>query len=123
MPHDYPTMLKELRLKVTPKRLAILDFLARAGTYVSPEEVQEWAKEKAAQDEEKKREVDKLIDSKLPRNELSDTSSRQYSNFVAMYDTASEADEVVEWIRSLDGVNSVKMGIVREIIVVHWPRV
>jgi Fe2+ or Zn2+ uptake regulation protein len=36
---DYPRMLKKLRLKVTPKRLAILDFLARSGTYVSPEEV------------------------------------------------------------------------------------
>jgi Fe2+ or Zn2+ uptake regulation protein len=41
MPHDYPNMLKELRLKVTPKRLAILDFLARTGTYVSPEEVRQ----------------------------------------------------------------------------------
>jgi len=39
MPNDYPQMLKRLRLKVTPKRLAILDFLARTGTYVSPEEV------------------------------------------------------------------------------------
>jgi Fe2+ or Zn2+ uptake regulation protein len=38
---DYPLMLKELRLKVTPKRLAILDFLARTGTYVSPEEVRQ----------------------------------------------------------------------------------
>lgn len=41
MSHDYPQMLKELRLKVTPKRLAILDFLARTGTYVSPEEVRQ----------------------------------------------------------------------------------
>lgn len=41
MSNDYPMMLKELRLKVTPKRLAILDFLARTGTYVSPEEVRQ----------------------------------------------------------------------------------
>jgi len=39
MLNDYPKLLKNLRLKVTPKRLAILDFLARTGTYVSPEEV------------------------------------------------------------------------------------
>ncbi len=32
-------MLRELRLKVTPKRLAILDYMAATGTYVSPEEV------------------------------------------------------------------------------------
>ena len=48
MPHDYPTMLKELRLKVTPKRLAILDFLARTGTYVSPEEVRQKLQEQFA---------------------------------------------------------------------------
>jgi Fe2+ or Zn2+ uptake regulation protein len=41
MPFDFPVMLKELRLKVTPKRLAILDFLAQAPTYVSPEEVRQ----------------------------------------------------------------------------------
>ena len=41
MLHDYPLMLKDLRLKVTPKRLAILDFLSRTGTYVSPEEVRQ----------------------------------------------------------------------------------
>ena len=36
---DFPLMLKELQLKVTPKRLAILGFMAQASTYVSPEEV------------------------------------------------------------------------------------
>ncbi len=41
MTHDFPTMLKELQLKVTPKRLAILDFLAAGSTYVSPEEVRQ----------------------------------------------------------------------------------
>jgi len=39
--HDFPMMLKELQLKVTPKRMAILDFLAGASTYVSPEEVRQ----------------------------------------------------------------------------------
>ena len=41
MLRDFPPMLKALRLKVTPKRLAILDFLARTGTFVSPEEVRQ----------------------------------------------------------------------------------
>jgi Fe2+ or Zn2+ uptake regulation protein len=41
MSHDFPMMLKELQLKVTPKRMAILDFLARASTYISPEEVRQ----------------------------------------------------------------------------------
>lgn len=48
MAHDYPQMLKELQLKVTPKRLAILDFLARTGTYVSPEEVRQKLQEQFA---------------------------------------------------------------------------
>lgn len=39
--HDFPTLLKELQLKVTPKRLAILDYLAQASTFVSPEEVRQ----------------------------------------------------------------------------------
>lgn len=39
MPHDFPSMLKELHLKVTPRRLATLAALATATTYVSPEEV------------------------------------------------------------------------------------
>ncbi len=38
---DFPLMLKELQLKVTPKRVAILDFMARTGSYVSPEEVRQ----------------------------------------------------------------------------------
>ena len=48
MLHDYPLMLKDLRLKVTPKRLAILDFLSRTGTYVSPEEVRQNLREQFA---------------------------------------------------------------------------
>jgi len=46
--HDFPLMLKELQLKVTPKRIAILDYLARSGTYVNPEEVRQKLKEQFA---------------------------------------------------------------------------
>ena len=48
MRHNYPLMLKELKLKVTPKRLAILDFLAGSGSYVSPEEVHQDLRERFA---------------------------------------------------------------------------
>lgn len=48
MAHDFPLMLKELQLKVTPKRIAILDYLARTGTYVNPEEVRQKLKEQFA---------------------------------------------------------------------------
>jgi len=70
-------------------------------------------------DEEKKREVDKLVVAELHRNEFSDTSSRQYSKFVGLLDNASEADDITRWIKSLDGVNSVKMGIMKELILVQ----
>jgi Fur family zinc uptake transcriptional regulator/Fur family ferric uptake transcriptional regulator len=46
MIHNYPMMLKELKLKVTPKRLAILDFLSSTGSYVSPEEVHQDLRER-----------------------------------------------------------------------------
>lgn len=40
MPSDFPQLLKSLQLKVTPQRLAILDIMRIAHTYLSPEEVQ-----------------------------------------------------------------------------------
>ncbi len=46
MDQDFPAKLKELQLKVTPKRIAILDILARTGSFVSPEEVRRKLQEK-----------------------------------------------------------------------------
>lgn len=40
MPVDFPQLLKSLQLKVTPQRLAILEIMRAAQTYLSPEEVQ-----------------------------------------------------------------------------------
>lgn len=48
MAYDFSLMLKELRLKVTPKRIAILDFLAGSGAYVNPEEVRQKLKKQFA---------------------------------------------------------------------------
>jgi Fe2+ or Zn2+ uptake regulation protein len=39
MMQDFPSLLKKLRLKVTPKRLAILEILRNESVYLSPEEV------------------------------------------------------------------------------------
>lgn len=43
---DFRTTIKKLNLKVTPKRVAILDFLAGREGYVSPEEVWREMKER-----------------------------------------------------------------------------
>lgn len=43
---DHSDILKELELKATPKRLAILDILSRAPTYLSPDEVWTTMKER-----------------------------------------------------------------------------
>ncbi|HTP65671.1 MAG TPA: Fur family transcriptional regulator [Geobacteraceae bacterium] len=45
---DFPAMLKELQLKVTPKRVAILEILARTGSFLSPEEVRRKLQEQFA---------------------------------------------------------------------------
>jgi Fe2+ or Zn2+ uptake regulation protein len=39
MVQDFPSVLKDLRMKVTPKRLAILEILRNESVYLSPEEV------------------------------------------------------------------------------------
>ncbi|MEW6570886.1 MAG: Fur family transcriptional regulator [Nitrospirota bacterium] len=41
MPDDFPFILKKLKLKVTPKRVAILDILMKETIYLSPEEIWE----------------------------------------------------------------------------------
>ena len=45
---DFRTILKNLDLKSTPKRLAILDILSREPTYLSPEEIRGRLKERFA---------------------------------------------------------------------------
>lgn len=45
---DLKPILRELNLKVTPKRLAMLDILSRELTYLSPEEVWNRLKERFA---------------------------------------------------------------------------
>lgn len=45
---DFPQLLKSLQLKVTPQRLAILESMSTARTYLSPEEVQGQVQQLAA---------------------------------------------------------------------------
>ena len=72
---------------------------------------------------EKKRVVDDIVLSKVRRIELVNTSARQYSTFVMVFDNLSEADEFIKWIRGLDGVKSVSMGVMKALIVVQdWLR-
>jgi len=74
-------------------------------------------------DAKRKSSVDKLVLSKVGRVELANTSSDQYSTFVNLFDNLSEADDTIKWIRGLDGVESVKLGIMKELIVVQdWLR-
>ena len=55
-------------------------------------------------DEKEKRVVDHTILSKAKRIEIVSTSSRQCSTFVARFDDLAEADDLTDWIGSLNGV-------------------
>jgi DNA-binding Lrp family transcriptional regulator len=70
-------------------------------------------------DAEKKRGVDEIVLSKVRRIELANTSGKQYSTFVTVFDNLSESDDFMKWVRALEGVKSVKMGIMKDLIVVQ----
>jgi DNA-binding Lrp family transcriptional regulator len=71
----------------------------------------------------KKKISDRNILAKTARTELANTSSKQYSTFVLLFENLSEADDFTKWIKGLDGVESVKMGVMKELIVVQdWLR-
>lgn len=72
-------------------------------------------------DRQEKRTVDQAILSKVKRIELANTYSRKYSTFVMLFDNLAVADDFIEWIRNLKCVESVSMGIMKELIVVqNW---
>ena len=70
-------------------------------------------------DQMKKFAMDHTILSKVKRIELANTSSKQYSTFVTLFDNLAESDDFIGWIGGLDGVKSVSMGIMRELLVVQ----
>jgi hypothetical protein len=67
----------------------------------------------------KKKAMDEAVLSQTRRVDLASTNSEQHSTFVMVYDNLSEADDALEWIKNLDGVKMVKMGIMKELIVVQ----
>ncbi len=74
-------------------------------------------------DEKEKRAVDHTIISKARRIELANTSSRHYSIFVSFFDNLAESDDFAGWINGLDGVKSVGMGIMKDLVVIqNWIR-
>jgi DNA-binding Lrp family transcriptional regulator len=71
----------------------------------------------------KKRAADYVIHSTFSRIGASDTSPEQFSNFGISCENFSEADKVMERMKAIDGVQSVRMRVVKEIIVVQdWLR-
>jgi DNA-binding Lrp family transcriptional regulator len=69
--------------------------------------------------ETKKHRVDKEIHSRLENAVFVDTRNKEFSQFVAVFHNAAEADEAYRWIRSLDGAENTRMLLMREIIPVE----
>jgi DNA-binding Lrp family transcriptional regulator len=70
-------------------------------------------------DTEKKKSVDQIVLSKVERIELANTSARHYSTFVTAFENLSQSDEFIKWIREQDGVKKVKLGIMKNLIVIQ----
>ena len=68
---------------------------------------------------EKKRVVDEKILSRLENAVFVDNSDKQFSSYAAVFHNMGEADEAYRWIKGLDGVESVRILIMREIISVQ----
>jgi DNA-binding Lrp family transcriptional regulator len=69
-------------------------------------------------DENKKRRVDELIRSRPERIVFAHTGAKQYSAFTILCNNISEANEIHGWMNGLDGVKDVRMGIMKDFIVV-----
>lgn len=65
---------------------------------------------------DKKQAMDQKVLSEVPRMERSDTASKEYSLFVINCENPKEADETHAWLKSLDGVEWVRMGITKQAI-------
>ena len=74
-------------------------------------------------DRDKKRAADEAILSTISRIGATDTSPEEYSTFGISCENFAEADKVTEKIKAIDGVESVRMRIVKDIIFVEdWLR-
>ena len=68
---------------------------------------------------EKKREVDEEILSRLENAVFVENNDKQFSSYAAVFHNMGEADETHRWVKSLNGVESARMLIMREIISVQ----
>jgi DNA-binding Lrp family transcriptional regulator len=64
-------------------------------------------------DQGKKRAVDELALSEVKRLERSETSSKQYSVFVVLCENPADASRTLGWLKGLDGVEKVRMGVMK----------
>ena len=72
-------------------------------------------------DDAKKRQVDSQVRAKLDRLVFSLTDVKGFSMFALICPNLSESEQIQKWIQSLDGVNEVKVDIMREnILVDRW---
>jgi hypothetical protein len=69
-------------------------------------------------DSEKKGAVDDII-TKAQRIEITNTNAEHYSTYATAFDNLSQADEFAKWIEGLDAVKSIKMGIMKELLVIQ----
>jgi hypothetical protein len=67
-------------------------------------------------DGKKKARLDEMIRLKLERIVFSVTSESSVSQFTFVCNNVVEAEEIEEWIQSLDGVARAWMGVIREFI-------
>jgi DNA-binding Lrp family transcriptional regulator len=64
----------------------------------------------------KKQTMDREVLSKVKRLERSDTASKEYSMFTINCENPKEADESLAWLKGFDGVEWVRIGIIKEAI-------
>ena len=69
-------------------------------------------------DPSKKQAADSLIQSSFNRIGVSDTSPKHYSSIGISCENFAEADKILERLKVVDGVESVRMRVVNEIVVV-----
>jgi DNA-binding Lrp family transcriptional regulator len=67
-------------------------------------------------EESKKKAADKLVLSETRRIDYHNVSSKHHSTFVIVCENPSEAERIFERLKKLDGVETVRMGVIKEAI-------
>lgn len=65
------------------------------------------------EDKARKRDVDKMTLSHLQKLLYSDTSAANHSLFAFACENVLEADEISNWIKKINGVSDMKLGIIK----------